>query len=82
MQLDGITGPVTSEVGSKMDTRIENFLISLGKAFVLRSYGWKRRKRRYYTQFFVEWRDPESRLWYSQATAYELVKLRGRHLVR
>jgi len=65
-----------------MDTWIDKFFRNLGKVLILRTYGWKRRKRRYYTQFYVEWRDPESGLWYSQPTAYQLVLLRVRHLVR
>ena len=59
----------------------DDFFRNLGRAYILWTYGWKRRKRRYYTQCYVEWQDPDSRLWYLEATAYQLVKLRARHLV-
>jgi hypothetical protein len=64
-----------------MDTQIQDSIMDFGRAVILWSYGWKRRKRRYYTQFYVEWRDPDSGLWYSKPTAYQLVKLRARHLL-
>ncbi|MGZ8218695.1 hypothetical protein [Methylomagnum sp.] len=40
----------------------------------LKGYGWKRRKQRRDVSYRIEWQDPSSGHWYTEKTAFRLLK--------
>jgi hypothetical protein len=60
-----------------------NVLYAFGKrifgAVLLWSHGWERRTRHLYEKSMVEWRDPESGLWYMEKMAVRILLVRCEH---
>jgi hypothetical protein len=43
------------------------------KSFVLRAHGWQRRTRTDFGRRIVQWRHPQTGLWYREATAIRIL---------
>ena len=56
---------------------IQQLVVKTIRAFVLRGYGWKRRKSIRLGRPTMQWRDPMSLLWYSEHTAMKLLKVQA-----
>jgi hypothetical protein len=58
-----------------------NLIYATGKwllsTFLLWSNGWERRTRHLYEKTMVEWRDPESGLWYMEKMALRILLVRS-----
>jgi hypothetical protein len=65
-----------------MELVIKRFVIQFIGAFVLWTNGWRRRKCRQYQELYIEWKDPESGLWFSEGVAMKLAMARARDQVR
>ncbi len=46
------------------------------KSFLLRAYGWKRRVSKSNRRLVIEFKDPESGLWYVREPAMQLLRAR------
>ncbi len=46
-------------------------------AIALWGYGWKRRKRKGFIVYRIEWQEPGSGQWYGEETALKLLKVQA-----
>lgn len=56
---------------------IDNFLEHSYKALIFWGSGWKRRKQMLRRRWVLQWRDPQTGLWYSEKTALRLLKVQA-----
>lgn len=56
----------------KYEEKLTLFLRTIRRSAVLWAYGWKRRKCSSYGNVYIEWKDPESTLQFSEGTAYKM----------
>jgi hypothetical protein len=64
-----------------MESLVKDFVMHWIRSFVLWTDGWKRRKCGRYKHLYIEWKDPESGLWFSEGTAMKLVLGRAKERV-